>query len=77
MVAAPDRHANRKILLAAVAMQQQGHHGQQPHLQRRSLRAAEIFKGLQQRRFDREPNASAAVRGHRWPWSIGGKLQRL
>ena len=77
MVAAPDRNADREVVLAAVAMQQQGNHRQQPHLQGGALPAAELLEGLQQRRFNREANASAAVRGHRWPRSIGGKLQRF
>ena len=77
MVAAPDRNADREVVLAAVAMQQQGHQRQQPHLQGGALLAAERLEGLQQRRFDREANASPPVRGHRWPGPIAGQLQRF
>ena len=77
MVAAPDRHSDGEVVLAAGAMEQQGDQGQEPHLQGGALNAAELLEWLQQRRLDPEAHAFAPVGGHRRPRPIGGQLQRL
>ena len=77
MVTTPDRNTNRKILLAAVAMQQQGNQGEQAHLERGALKAAELLKRSQELRGDLEGHARSPVGWGGGPGMVAGELERF